>query len=474
MEGRQHIQAHMSHIRDAQRTRRRVGETMDALRTLRFRIQCVSWVFFVALLIISCVALSQEMDNTSCGETGTTLKNWLSVICISMGLHMVNSVARNVSHSCTVGGQEGLFPIVLHGLREINFAMMLVWFTLGNLWVFKATDCAKGMPFVFGSSVCLVVMADVRALLPCLARVCVLMCPTCSLAFLRRVFGAAGVLLERLDSESGLVGDRRAMDSDAPPDDGEIAQWICWLDDRGCRVMKYRDIVHVQNRDWDAEVAGAGDDGGKGLLAGTGTGTGTGAGGMEEGEQKPTKRRAPPPKATDVLDEMGALRPNVAIAEGFEKAGCTLTQCLICIGEFADEHEENGAAGEAAEAGAEHSSPSGARIAGGFEMECPSASASDSQSGVGPGNATSDGGGSVFVVPFPCAARHIFHEACLHGWLVTCARSRREPRCPLCREGPEEDDEALDLSEALALREGRVGQGRDDRSRVPVLEDDRV
>jgi hypothetical protein len=456
---------------------------MDALRTLRFRIQCVSWVFFVALLTMSSVALSQEMDNTSCGETGTTLKNWLSVICISMSLHIVNTAARNVSRPCTAGGTEGLFPIVLHGLREINFAMMLVWFTLGNLWVFRATDCAKGMPFIFGSSVCLVVVADVRALLPCLARICVLTCPTCSLAFLRHVFGAAGLLLERLDAESGLVGDRHAMDSDAPPDDGEIAQWICWLDDRGCSVMDYRDVVQVKDRDWDTEeVTGTGDeDGGKVLLAGTATGaaTGAGAGGIQEdeekGEQKPIKRRGPPPKATNVLDDKGALRSNITIAAGFEKAGCTLTQCVICIGEFADEKEGDAAreaAGEATEAGAgpEHSSSSGARVAGEVEMECPSA-----QSGAAPRDTSSD---DVFVVPFPCAARHIFHEACLHGWLVTCARSRREPRCPLCREGPEEDDEALDIRQALALREGRVERGRDDRGRVlvpvPVLEDNRV
>jgi hypothetical protein len=169
----------------------------------------------------------------------------------------------------------------------------------------------------------------------------------------------------------------------------------------------------------------------------------------EKGEQKPIKRRGPPPKATNVLDEKGALRSNITIAAGFEKAGCTLTQCVICIGEFFGEKEGDTAREAAeAEAGSEHSSPSGARVSGEVEMECPSA-----QSGAAPRDTSS---GDVFVVPFPCAARHIFHEACLHGWLVTSARSRREPRCPLCRESPVEDDEALDLRQALALREGRV------------------
>lgn len=339
-------------------------------------------------------------------------------------------------------------------------------------------------------------------MLPVLFRVSIIMCPATSLAFLRRFFGAAGVILNGSTVEGTQLfgrGSGHVVDDGSPPSDTEIAEWVCWLADRQCVVQNIKDVITFVSPG-NETLADVGADEVEGTPSGSDasstnaapsfiaaaiytaynygrevadtliSSTATGTDAHSDSECGNHDRKS----LTDIFDDTGELRPHVVLKRGFEKSGSSLTQCLICIGEYT---EEAALSSDPAEADLELTPQTGCRRCEARSAD--RASSATRWTSVGAEDMDADDAGvapegdvdldlpatlarersaaltaSASVVPFPCTSKHVFHEACLHGWLVSCGRSRRNPSCPVCREGAVTGTGAApDGEDVITLRE---------------------
>ena len=498
-----------------------------------------SRIMWAIVLVSASAALFLEMKSTGCGASGGRLKNWLSVFFCSGILHLTCSTAVHLLKNFWVEQDCVITASFFRGVGEINNGLLLMWFTLGNLWVLQNTMCANKIPGTFYVTLVTIIIADIRCIVPVIFRATIIMCPTTSLVCLRQFFGAAGVMLDRIEGDGVLPTGRpngHGVDDGAPPSDAEIVEWVCWLADRGCVVEDIKDVIMFVSPERRAALDSASESKG-------GAADEIGDSGFDDAATtKPTPTdssesdaNAAPSAAivaleaadtafsvanaavravadiaasvistitaadsgvergatdtenfADIFDERGSLRPHVALKKGFEKAGSSLTQCLICICEYTEDEELSVQARAAVELTSQPSSHMYAASASderryvigeedgieesaielervGIDLEAendernsppstPTPTTPAPCEGMASTLRASGDGGVVYVVPFPCASRHIFHEACLHGWLVSCGRSRKSPTCPFCRES-EVTGATSDAEEPITMRD---------------------
>lgn len=235
---------HLQTVRNTQRTRRLVRESLRVFSDLRWRLAAFSWCLFICVQVVSLGALITEQDVTCTdgGGGGRTLKNWLTVAFVSASLHAIISLLLIVCRRLEQFREEWRSHIVqamLRGLREINLALLVLWYTLGNLWLIQASPCSEQIPFTFAACALSTVMADLRVIVPATGRCAVVLCPDFTLSCLRYFLGSAGIMWDEVDIRN-LVGQSGDMHSDGPPSDGEIATWVCWLVERGCIVERFK------------------------------------------------------------------------------------------------------------------------------------------------------------------------------------------------------------------------------------------
>ena len=357
-----------------------------------------------SLLVVATVtSLLLEMDR-SCRPD---FKVWLLICAMRSTIRLLCCYVKEcIERELIAANGNSLY---VTKLVEVIDIFGLVWFSVGNLLLFNGLGCSGQTPLVFYSSLAYVLSVYTFLFVPACIKLCVFVTPGYTTAEeLLRV----AILRDALQHR--FAGDLTAgRGYNPPPDDG-------------CH-----DLSDEQRAYWRQYLLACG--------------------------QKEIDPRMPGPCG----GPGGEDRQGAAGGDDLET-----NFCPICLGVFCDDEEASMGVRGNTNAIIGSSSSSYVKLdADAREAEpCSSSSSSiDGAGGTGTETAAGDdergsdvhrysrdiGGGACSgigssdsitwpppdkLVCFPCSARHMFHSACLHGWLqISATKDSGVPSCPVCR-----------------------------------------
>ena len=144
--------------------------------------------FTICFILLSASGLALMLENDI--TCSVTLKTWLWVMVISGTLHFTCRVIEKLLEP--LQGARAMF----RGIRETNVALLILWFSLGNLWIIENGRCQYVTPQIYITSLICIIVADLRAFLPLIGRLAVVFCPMQALCCLRYAFGVVGVVID--------------------------------------------------------------------------------------------------------------------------------------------------------------------------------------------------------------------------------------------------------------------------------------